>query len=188
MADDDDLFAEEEEEETAEVEEKADNRDAIIQRLQKSLEKERKKSQKLVEEQEKAVQEKRLSALQDLAKEYGNESIAELYPAEAEPTPEAFQEWAAKYGWSKQEEQEQEVTEAAPTPMPAGLKNFHQGGGTPGGQKVYTGPELMRAHQAGEVTAEEVTQILAEGRLRKDTDPENVATNPGTGFRGFDEV
>lgn len=168
MADDDDLYGEEQEQ--SEVEGKQANQEAAFQRLQSKLEKAEKQIEKYKAEQEKAVTEKRNEALRNLAINFGNENIAELYPADAEVDEAKFADWASKYGW---ERKENKVPEEQQKPEPSeGLAAFHRGGGTPpSGPAQADVQELFQKVQKREMSPDQAEKIMlemvAEGTLRR---------------------
>jgi transcriptional regulator with XRE-family HTH domain len=135
---DTDIFEDEEEETPA----ASDNKDAIIQRLQK-------KAEKLEAKVEKAREEAFTSARASFDREQAALKMAselDLKPGlitrflkenpEAEPTADAFKAYAEELGVPvKTTESQTETTEEKTPPAAA---SFHQGSGTPAGAEVYT--------------------------------------------------
>ena len=170
MATDDDLFDDEDETETQAT---ADNKDAIIQRLQK-------KAEKLEARIEKAREEGFASAKTTFEREQAAVKVAaelDLKPGlvtrflkenlEADPTADALKAYAEELGVPVKT-QDQGQTEATEEKAPPAAAAFHAGGGTAsGGQKItyrqyremVTAPgtheEAIRLRQAGMVDENE---------------------------------
>jgi hypothetical protein len=165
VAENDDLFEDEEEETPA----ASDNKDAIIQRLQK-------KAEKLEAKVEKAREEAFASARASFDREQVAVKTAaelELKPGlvtrflkenpEAEPTADAFKAYAEELGVPvKTTESEQEAPAEKTPPAAAG---FHAVQGTPAGGEFYSADEVRKIGLRDQAQA---LRIIQEGRMKTD--------------------
>ncbi len=198
MADDDDLFGDEDQTEVEDNKTIRQMREAI-ERLEKKLSKAEEEKAKAVEKarEEARAQMEREAKAAEVAGSLGNPKLANLYlrlNPEGEVTEEAIRGFAEDYGFPvKAKEEEGEAVEEKKAPptesVPQEVAKFHAtGAGTGVSEKLWTAPEMMRAYAAGELSAEQFTQIIAEGKMRKETDPEVLAQSPEATMRGYDEV
>lgn len=164
MADDD--FFEDEETEAPAV---ADNKDAIITRLQKKAE----KLEAKIEAARKEAFEEATKSFERRGKalEVGGglglrpraiETFLKENP-EADITPEAITPWAEEYGFPvTTTESEEAPAEKAPPAAAA----FHAGAGTPSGGETYSADEVRKIGLRDQA---EALKIIADGRMRTDT-------------------
>ena len=162
---DDNIFEDEEEETLA----ASDNKDAIIQRLQK-------KAEKLEARVEKAREEAFASARASFDREQAAVKTAadlELKPGlvtrflkenpEADPTADALRGYAEELGVPvKTTESAEEPAEQKAPPAAAG---FHQVQGTPTGGETYSADEVRKIGLRNQA---EALRIIREGRMKTD--------------------
>jgi hypothetical protein len=175
---DDPFDLDDEQEETPEA--PAEEESNPVKQLREALEREKRKRKKIAEKVrgEVLAEVARKQTAADLASALGNPKAADLFlkvHPEAEVTEDAFKQFFTDYGFEIKatESEGEEMPQPETTEQVPPASEFHKPVGpaqTPGNKKM-TGPEAEAAYRRGEISPEEFTKLIAEGRIVKEPEP-----------------